>query len=127
MNSLIGIWMYASLIYNGNPLQRPDERLKMYFAFTNSSVNEIMYSRDGENGHCRRKAEYEIKDGHLIQTVIEVDADNADFCSQDTDMQLGNFSTTKFEIKDGKLLLHLPLGDEILTYVWEKQTSKETP
>ena len=127
MNNLLGIWMYASLIYNGTPLQRPDERLKMYFAFENSRINEIVYSRDGESGHCRRKAEYEIRENTLIQTVTDVDEDNADFCSQDTDMRLGNYSETKFEIKNGKFLLNLPLGDETLTYVWERQTQREEP
>ena len=113
MNSLIGVWMYASLIYNGNPLQRPDERLKMYLIFENNSINEILYSREDENGFCRRKAEYEAVNNVLLQKVIEVDPENASHCSQD--------SRTNFEVKEDKLYLHLPLGEETITYVWEKK------
>lgn len=120
MNSLIGLWLYTSLIYQGQPMDRPNLALKMYYSFESESVNEIFYYRDNEPGSCRRKAEYQIVDSEIRQKVTTVDAANADSCGQDTDMQLGNYSATKFEIIGNKLYLHLPLGEEILTYVWEK-------
>lgn len=121
MNSLIGIWLYSSLIYQGQPLARPNPELKMYYSFENESVNEIFYFRNGEKGFCKRRASYRVVDSQIEQTVTATDPGNADFCSQDTDMQPGNFSKTRFEISGNRLYLHLPLGDESLTYVWEKQ------
>lgn len=120
MNSLIGIWMYASLIYQGQPIPRPNEALKMYFTFENNYTNEIFYYRENERGFCRRKANYKLENGMLHQTITSVDENNADFCSQDSDMQMGASSTVKYEVIDGKFHLYLPLGEETLIYVWEK-------
>ncbi len=123
MNSLIGIWMYASLIYQGQPIPRPNPALQMYFTFESNSMNEIFYYRTGENGFCKRKATYHVEQDQIIQTVISLDENNADFCGQDTDMQIGNVSKTKFEIIDGSLKLFLPLGDETLIFVWSRTDS----
>lgn len=120
MNSLIGLWLYTSLIYQGQPIARPNPELKMYYSFESESVNEIFYYREGEEGSCRRKAEYEVVNSEIRQKVIAVDPANAGVCAQDTDMQLGYYSVTKFEVIGNKMYLHLPLGEEILTYVWDK-------
>lgn len=127
MNSLIGLWLYTSLIYQGQPLARPNPELKIYYSFENESVNEIFYFRENETGTCRRKAEYEIVDAEIRQKVTIVDPANAEICAQDTDMQLGNYSATKFEVIDDKLYLHLPLGEETLIYVWEKINGLQGP
>lgn len=120
MNSLIGIWLYASLIYQGQPIARPNPELKMYYTFESESINEIFYYRESEKGTCKRKAEYKIVDSEIQQTVISADPNNADICSQDTDMQVGKFSKTKFEVVGNKMYLHLPLGNESIIYVWDK-------
>lgn len=120
MNSLVGIWVYAALIYQGKPIPPPNPDLKIYYSFETEQTNEIFYYRNNEKGFCKRKAEYKIVGSEIQQTVISTDEGNADFCSQDTDMQIGNFSKTKFEVIDNKLYLHLPLGEETLTYIWEK-------
>jgi hypothetical protein len=112
--------MFASLIYQGQPIPRPNQELKMYFTFENENQNEIFYFRTGEKGFCRRKASYSIEHNRLIQKVISVDGNNADFCSQDSDMQIGNESISIFEVKDDVLYLDLPLGEDTITYVWEK-------
>jgi hypothetical protein len=121
MNSLIGIWMYSSLIYQGQPIPKPNPDLKMYYTFKSDQQNEIYYYRENENGFCRRTASYEVLDNtRLIQKVVEVDPDNADFCGQDPDMQLGTTTEVNFEIKNDKLYLELQLGEDTLVYVWEK-------
>jgi hypothetical protein len=121
MNSLIGVWLYASLIYQGVPMNKPNPDLIMSISFISDTTNEIYYYRKNEAGFCKRTASYIVADGILRQEVIAVDENNASFCSQDTDMQLGNISNTPYEIKDQKLLLTLPLGEENLIFVWEKQ------
>lgn len=120
MNSLIGIWMFVSVIYQGQLLPRPNPDLVIYYNFETENINEVFYFRKNERGTCRRKAEYQLKDSYLEQKVISTDPANAEFCSQDTDMQMGNFSRTKYEIKDGKLYLYLPLGEDGIVYIWEK-------
>lgn len=123
MNALMGIWFYASLIYQGAPMNKPNPDLIMQISFLNSTTNEIFYYRKNEPGFCKRTANYSVQDGILHQQVIALDENNADYCSQDTDMQLGNISNTPYEIKDEKLLLTLPLGEENIIFVWEKQMS----
>lgn len=120
MNSLIGIWVYVSLIYQGQPIPKLNPELKMNYIFYSNQMNEIFYYRENENGYCKRKAEYSIVNDTLKQEVVEVDPGNAFFCGQDTDMQLGNVSYVKFRVVENRMYLDLPLGDEILTYVWEK-------
>lgn len=121
MNALIGVWLYASLIYQGKPMDRPDPALIMKISFLSSTTNEIFYYRNNEVGFCKRTATYYVKDGMLHQEIIAVDPNNADYCSQDTDMQMGQVSATPFEVKDETLYLTLPLGEETLTYVWQKE------
>lgn len=124
MSSLIGIWLYTSLIYQGQPIPRPNPALQIYYTFESHEINEIFYYRTGEEGFCKRKAKYQIKDNEIEQTVISVDENNAGYCGQDTDMQVGFTSRTKFEIIDDALLLHLPLGEETLIYVWKKSETR---
>ncbi len=120
MNSLIGMWMFTSLIYQGQPMPRPNQSLEIYLMFETADTNEILYFRNDEKGFCRRKAKYEVNNNEIRQTVVSIDEGNADFCSQDTDMQIGNVSVTKFELSNGELKLYLPLGDDVIVYVWEK-------
>lgn len=120
MNSLIGIWLYTSLIYQGHPIPRPNPALQMYYTFESNNVNEIFYYRTDEKGFCKRKAKYQIDNNEILQTVISVDENNADFCAQDTDMQIGNTSKTRFETTDNTLMLYLPLGEETIIYVWKR-------
>ncbi len=121
MNLLIGIWLYTSLIYNGQPTPRPDTDLQMYFNFVNESENEIFYYRKSLPGFCRRLATYRIENNLLIQKITALDPKNADFCSEDPDMQLGRESISEFTVSNETFLLHLPLGEETLTFVWTKQ------
>lgn len=100
----------------------PNPDLKITFSFESSDRNELFYHRLGERGFCRRWAKYEIQDGLLKQTITEVDAENNSSCGQDTDMQLGRSSATPFEIHGDRLHLRLPLGEDELIYVFERQT-----
>lgn len=112
--------MYVSIIYQNNPLPPPNPSLKIYYNFHSESENELFYYRENENGTCRRSAKYKIDNSRIEQTVTSVDSENAFFCDQDTDMQLGNISNVKYEIKDDTLYLYLPLGEEGIIYVWKK-------
>lgn len=120
LDSLLGIWMFTGLIFQGTPIDKPNPELVIYYNFYSESENSILYYRRGQNGFCERKAYYSVKQNQIIQKVYATDPDNIDSCDQDPDMQINRLSFTKFEIKDGQLLLHLPLGEDQLTYVWSR-------
>lgn len=122
MNTLLlGSWLFVALFYRGEVLPLPNEDLRQYYNFNSQSENELFYFRVGERGACRRKAHYEIKESVIEQTVTEVDSDNADFCSQDPDMQMGAFSIVPFELKNNQLWMTVPLGEEDIVFIFEKE------
>ncbi|MFN3455358.1 MAG: hypothetical protein ACK41T_10400 [Pseudobdellovibrio sp.] len=124
MSSLLGVWLFTQIIYQGQLMDRPNQNLKLYYIFNSEVQNEIYYYRDNENGYCKRLANYNIiseKNLYIEQTVIETDAQNNSECALDTDMQIGNYSKTQFEIKNEKLYLYLPLGEDKIVYIFEQQ------
>ncbi len=123
MNSLIGIWLFTAIIYQGQQTPPPNPALKLHFIFLSATQNEVHYYRQNERGYCRRWATYRIENSYLYQEVTEVDPDNDASCAGDTDMQKGNISKTFFELKDEKFYLHLPLGDEGIQYIFTKEIS----
>lgn len=120
MNSLIGLWLFTSIFYQGQPGPIPNDKLKIYYSFQNEFVNEIYYYRTNETGFCRRWANYQATDSVITQTIDRLDPDNSSSCDSDTDMQLGNSSKVHYEIKDEKLHLYMPLGDEEIQYIFER-------
>ena len=120
MPTLIGIWMYASLIYNGVPVARPNPDLHMYIAFPNSEENELYYYDKTAGTDCRRAASYKTSDRILYQKVKSVNNNNSSSCSSDTDMQINNESYTEVSVEGDKLFMIIPLGDESITYVWTR-------
>ena len=120
MSSLIGLWLFTSVFYQGQLIDPPNPNLKMYYTFQNEYQNEIYYYRTDETGFCRRWANYEINNSFLNQTIQKTDPDNNSNCGTDTDMQLGSTSAVHFEIIDEKLHLFLPFGDEEIQYIFDK-------
>lgn len=120
MNALLGLWLFTSIIYNGQTQPRPNPNLIMTLNFVSESQNILKYSRENEPGFCERTAEYVWNDGLLIQKVIAVHPENASFCLQDPDMVLGTESATPLEQTSDALLMTLGLGDETLTYIWTR-------
>jgi hypothetical protein len=121
MNSLLGIWLFTSVFYHGQLMDPPNPNLKIYYTFQNEYQNEIYYYRTDETGFCRRWANYETTNSTMIQTIDRVDENNNSSCSSDPDMQLGKTSAVHFEIINEKLHLYLPLGDEEIQYIFDKQ------
>ncbi len=121
MNSLIGIWLFVATVYQGNEAPRPNPDLQLRFIFQSASKNEVFYYRTGERGFCRRWANYRIEVNFIIQEVVQTDPNNASNCGADPDMQLGIISKTPFELKDGKFFLDLPLGDEGIRYIFDRE------
>lgn len=119
--SLLGIWLFVGLLYQGQELPPPNPALHIVYQFQSESENTLRYWRDGERGYCERRAEYVVKGIQFYQKVTEVDPENAFWCDQDPDMRLGFASWTTLEERDGRLYLKVLMGDEEIYYIWERQ------
>ncbi|KHD88377.1 MAG: hypothetical protein OM95_09585 [Bdellovibrio sp. ArHS] len=119
-NSILGLWIFTSLIYQGEPMPLPNPSLKIQYQFEDTGMNTLRYHREGEQGFCERRALYEFSEGKLVQQVVWVNPQNAFSCHQDMDMRLGYQSWSKAWLKDGKFYLAVQMGEENLIYVWEK-------
>lgn len=117
-NLLVGLWMFTHILYHGEVSPRPNPDLKMTLNFENSGMDTLKYSRDGDRGSCIRQASYKYDGIHLTQTVTAVDPNNAFFCGDDPDMQLGKTLRNTAYLKDGKLYLDLEMGEDVITYIW---------
>lgn len=125
MEQLIGIWLYTSLIYQGHPMPPLDETLQMYFIFNNENENQLFYHHTNREGQCRRTAKYSYSENKMYQKIVDVDTGNASECAEDPDMQLGRESISDLKVTGNCMYLELPLGDETLTYVWQKTGAAE--
>ncbi|HWU44565.1 MAG TPA: hypothetical protein VN132_14035 [Bdellovibrio sp.] len=124
ITSIIATWIFSGLIYQGKPFPLPNPNLKIYFQFDDKGTDTLLYFRDGEQGHCRRSAQYTFATNQLTQTVTWIDPDNAEWCAQDPDMQMGAKSTTAAWFEDGHLHLQFQMGDQDIIYVWDKLVDK---
>lgn len=125
MSSLIGLWFFVGMIYNGHWTDPLNPNLRIIYYFENQSENWLTYYREGEVGFCRRKAEYGVKGELLMQKIVQVDEKNNDSCSQDTDMRLGNTSQTPYVIEGDRLYLQVPFGEEKMQLVFVRQEDPE--
>ena len=120
MSSLLGIWIFSAVFYQGHLMDPPNPNLKLYYSFLSQTRNEIYYYRDDEKGYCKRWAEYKADVQNIEQTVVEVDSQNNSVCSNDSDMLMNTHSVVKYEIINNELNLHLTLGDEEIIYIFTK-------
>lgn len=119
--SLLGVWMFVGLLYQGQELPPPNPALHIVYSFNSESENILRYWREGEQGFCERRAQYSFGNEQLYQKVVEVHPDNAPWCSQDSDMRLGFESWTTLRHKDGRLYLKVLMGEEDLSFIWERK------
>ena len=122
MNSIIGLWLFSSMLYNNSPLPIPNPDLIMTFEFSEDGTDTLFYKRKGETGSCSRKAFYQFENGHLYQRVYWVNPSNAIWCDSDTDMRIGTEGTNTASINaKGELQLDLMMGEEVVTLIWQKK------
>lgn len=119
-SAILGTWLFVSLIYNGVIMDPPNPDLRITYEFRDDGTNHLHYHREGERGSCDRIALYEYNGKELFQQVTWVASHNADFCSQDPDMQLGSITKTAAQVMDGKFYLTLRLSDENVVFVFRK-------
>jgi hypothetical protein len=124
---LTGLWYFVGHVYRGEIIPPFNEKLVLTFQFFEDGTNILKWYRIGENGFCERTANYQYDGHYLSQQVVSVNPNNAFECGQDTDMRVGTKSVSPFYPKDGKMYLELPLGEEILVYIWEKSKDDVEP
>lgn len=118
---LEGLFLFTSMIYQGNPMPMPNPNLVMTFEFSSDGINRLKYFRKNETGFCERLAAFEFNEGTLKQQVTWLNPANADYCSSDPDMIFGKESTNKAFVVGNSFQLVMPMGEEELTMVWDKQ------
>lgn len=118
--TLSGFFLFSYLIFRGAEFPKPNPDLNMWFHFENQSVNTLHYTRANETGFCERKALYDYDGKTLRQKVIWVHPNNANWCTNDPDMQMDKETVSKMTSKENKLFLDLNLGEDVLTLVWIK-------
>jgi hypothetical protein len=118
---LLGSWFFVQLIYNGQVISPPNPNLEITYTFSDDGTNRLHYDHIGEKGSCDRLAVYQYDGRNLTQQITWVAPHNADFCSNDPDMQLGAISKTPAVVRDDQLFLTLSMGEESIVYVWNKK------
>lgn len=128
INPFIGIWMFISIIFQGVEQPRPNPDLKLEFVFLNQSELRTHYSRLNESGFCESLSMYSIESSNMqfsqgkLHTLVKwINPENSSACSQDPDMHEGRVGISDFMFIDGHLHLKLPLGDNQITMVWDRQ------
>ena len=113
---LYGKWEYVGFQYQGN-YYHTNPNLHVVFNFESEDRLRLSWTRDDDQSHCARLAEYKISDDVLYQKVIWLDPENSFGCSSDPDMVLGQVSETQFSTSENVLNLYLSLNGEQLIYI----------
>jgi hypothetical protein len=120
LSTLLGVWLFTGLIFQGQDMPLPNPNLKIEYHFTENGLNRLFYYREGEQGFCERTARFQFSENTLFQEVLSVNPDNAPWCAQDQDMRAGYKSWSRAWIKNEKFHLAVMMGEEQLVYVWTK-------
>ncbi|MBX3042011.1 MAG: hypothetical protein KF789_14995, partial [Bdellovibrionaceae bacterium] len=119
--ALWGVWVFVGLIYQGHMLPPPNPDLRLEYRFEESGRNTLSYHRRDESGFCEREADYQWSPPLLYQKVKKTHPENAAWCGEDRDMQVGFESWTRAWIDDnGRFHLALSMGEEEVIYLWDK-------
>lgn len=113
-----GIWIFNGYIYQGKRVDRPNPELIVRFDFATDLTSHLIWFRENEKGFCERRGVYEIRGEYLYQRITWVNSKNNGDCAQDSDMQLGRESETKFAQPDlSELQLFFQINDQPLIYI----------
>ena len=123
IESLVGIWLFSSIVYQGHEIPPPNPALKISYEFSDTGVNTLRYYREGEEGFCERRAVYDFSSEVLTQEVVWVHPGNAPWCDQDVDMRLGTRTRSHAWLSQGRFFLEMSMGEEKIIYVWTADSS----
>lgn len=119
-DDLIGKWQAVGYFYQGSFIQPKDPRLTLTYEFFPDGKDILYWKNKDETSFCERRGSWLVQDGTLVDEVVWVNPQNGMDCSNDPDMQTGKISISPFWVEAEKLQVEIPLGSEVLIYVWEK-------
>jgi hypothetical protein len=117
---LLGHWRFTEFIYKGKSHPPLSPGLILEFEFRSNGDDILAWHWEGDEGFCRRFGRYQFDGKVLKDVVVRTDPANRIDCGRDPDMQTGHHSETPLSFVNGRLHMHLNLGDEPLIYIWEK-------
>lgn len=119
---LDGRWKFAKMRYQDQLLDPPNPDLHIFFEFWGDGSDRLSWSRVGEKGFCDRRGKFAVGADRFTEVITWVNPANNPECGRDPDMQLGRETTNVYRIAEGRLEIDGNLGDETLTYIWERQS-----
>ncbi|MEY4616152.1 MAG: hypothetical protein RJB66_1112 [Pseudomonadota bacterium] len=118
---LVGRWKYIGYVYDEVFHAPPNPNLILSFEFLSDGTDVLRWFRLNEHGFCERKGLYTFDGSSLTDEVTWVNPENAFECYRDPDMVVGKKKVTPMRRVLDRLYMELPLSDETLIYVWEKE------
>ena len=116
--SIVGEWQFTALRYQGKEMPPLNPALFIIYQFDDQGHSRLYWTRKDESGFCERRGLYVASQIQFLDYVIWVNPHNRGDCGKDPDMQIGKSGLNTYRVKDGRFELDLPLGDDILTYIW---------
>ena len=123
---LFGTWRLSKMIYEGHELDLPNPDLRLTFQFFQNFSLRIYWDRKDPSVFCESVSNWTLQTDEsgkpqLAVETFAVNPMNAFDCSGDPDMTLGKKESVPLWIQDGSLMMTLRLGDQDLTYLFNKQ------
>lgn len=126
-NSVIGLWHFVEMEWNGNRMPPRDPRLSLCFEFHSSGESRLYWTYDDGKTFCERKGVYSVSEGSILDEVVWVNPKNRSDCGDDPDMRKGRTSVTPYDWNEnGQLRLTLPMGAEDIVYIWDRIEKEES-
>lgn len=127
---IVGTWVFSKIRQDQGQQQNearvmmpaPDSDLLITFEFDPGGMNRLHWTRKNEKAFCERRGQYRFTSEVLQDLVVWTHPENDLKCQQDPEMKLGTMTASPAQIVDGKLELGLGVGDQIVTYIWERKT-----
>lgn len=116
---IIGKWKFIGHIYKGKMIPPMNEKLIIIFQFLPDKTDILKWYRIDEDGFCERKGQYQYDGQYITDEITWINPKNAYECAKDPDMMLGRKTTSVLKRMGERLYLELPLGDDVITYIWE--------
>lgn len=122
-----GSWKFVKMRYHDQLMDPPNPDLNIFFEFFDDGTDRLSWWRVGEPGFCERRGAFTAGAALFIDLITWVNPANNSDCSRDPDMWSGRETSSVYRRRAQFLEIDANLGNESLTYIWEKQTAKKSP
>lgn len=123
-SQLNGIWILNNVIQSGveRPPMNPD--IKLTYTFNKDNTSRLYwFNKNNPDEFCERKGIYSYNNRYIHDETTWVNPENALDCQRDPDMQMGKYTQTLAPILKGRLMLHIPVSETVVIYVFDQVPS----